>query len=165
MVGLALLAFGAAFLGSGVYARRAQLDELQQEAEAMRGRYRIALSQPEAGDRSTEQQLRTFHEFFPPVSALPDWLERIYATGRAAGIAIELGEYRLMQEQGRQLVRYQMTLPLKGTYAQIRRFIAQVLEDVPALALDDIDLKRQAIHNTALEARVRLTLFLESRQP
>ena len=165
MIGVALLAFSAAFLGSGVYERRVHLTQLQQEADAIRTRYRVALSHPETAASTPDQQLRTFYEFFPPLTALSDSLERIYAAGRGAGINLELGEYRLVQEQGKRLARYQMTLPLKGTYAQIRAFVSKALEEVPALALDDIDLKREAISSKALEARLKLTLFLEVDKP
>jgi hypothetical protein len=56
------------------------------------------------------------------------------------------------------LVRYRMTLPVSGTYPQVRAFVVDVLRDVPAAALDDIQLRRDAAGR--IEARVRFSLFL-----
>jgi hypothetical protein len=53
-------------------------------------------------------------------------------------------------------------LPVKGSYEQIRGFVAAVLNDVPAAALEDIGLRRDAIGARTLEARLKLTLFLRS---
>jgi len=53
-----------------------------------------------------------------------------------------------------------VTFPVRGTYAQVRGFVNAVLDAVPAAALDEITLKRQAIGDQNLEARVRFTLYL-----
>ncbi len=160
LTGIALLAFSLAFLGSGVYQRHVELARLQQEAASAQARHRAPAER--VGTAAPERELRTFYAFFPPLNALPDALQRIYAAGRGAGIDLELGEYRLTQRDGHRLARYQMTLPMKGTYAQIRTFVGKVLEEVPALALDDIDLKRDAVSSSALRARIRMSLFFET---
>jgi len=58
------------------------------------------------------------------------------------------------------LARYQVTLPVKGSYVQIRQFVDQALIDVPVAALDDINFKREAIGATQLEARIKFTLYV-----
>jgi hypothetical protein len=75
-------------------------------------------------------------------------------------LTLDLGEYSMVQERGSRLARYQITLPLKGNYAQIRSFIGEVLREVPASSLDDIALKREAIGSPLLDARIKLTLFV-----
>jgi hypothetical protein len=48
---------------------------------------------------------------------------------------------------------------VKGSYPQIRGFISQVLADIPAIALDEVDFRRDGVGNAVLDVRLRLTLF------
>ncbi len=137
-----------------------EINELQNEAARLQTRHRMALTQPVAVKPGVTQQLTTFYEFFPPQSALPDRLDKVYAAARKRGVVLERGEYKVVQEQGWRLLRYQITLPVKGSYEQIRGFAADVLAAVPASAIDEISLKRDGIGATVIEAQIKLTLFL-----
>ena len=53
-----------------------------------------------------------------------------------------------------------MTLPVSGSYEQVRGFIAAALRDVPSLALDDIEFQREKIGDAQLETKVNMTLYL-----
>jgi hypothetical protein len=75
-------------------------------------------------------------------------------------LTLAKGEYKLSQERDFHLASYQITLPVSGGYAQVRGFVNDVLDAVPAAALEELTLKREAINDDALEARVRFTLFL-----
>jgi Tfp pilus assembly protein PilO len=90
----------------------------------------------------------------------PDWLGKIHAAARSKGLALRSGEYRLERAADQRFARYQITLPVVGSYAQIRGFVGQVLADVPAAALEDITLRRESASSPSLEARIRLTLYL-----
>jgi Tfp pilus assembly protein PilO len=87
-------------------------------------------------------------------------LGKVQAAARANDLQLEKGEYRLSQERDFALARYQVTLPLRGSYPQVRGFVNDVLDAVPAAALEDLALKREAADDPMLEARVRFTLFL-----
>jgi len=39
-------------------------------------------------------------------------------------------------------MRYQVVLPVKGSYPQVKRFLAQAMHDTPGLALDAISMQR-----------------------
>ncbi len=157
--GLALLAFAAAFCASAVAWRVEERAALAAQAEELRARYRLAQAHPEAMKPGKARQLRTFYEHFPSYASLPDWLARIYAAARTTGLNLDLGEYSMAQERGARLARYQLTLPVKGNYRQIRGFIGEVLREIPASSLDDISFKRDAIGGEALDARIKLTLY------
>jgi hypothetical protein len=75
-------------------------------------------------------------------------------------VALDSGEYRLSRTAGERLARYEITLPLKGSYAQIRGFVADVLAAVPAAVLDEVNLRREGVDSARLDARVRLTLYV-----
>jgi hypothetical protein len=58
--------------------------------------------------------------------------------------------------------RYQVILPVKGDYTNVREFVNDVLGAVPSAALEELALKRESIEVPELESRVRFTLFLTS---
>ncbi len=58
------------------------------------------------------------------------------------------------------LARYQIVYPVQGSYGQVRGFVNDVLDSVPAAALEEMTLKRKNVADSVLEARVRFTIFL-----
>jgi Tfp pilus assembly protein PilO len=160
--GLGLFAFAAVFCASAVVLRLEERSALKAQAEELRARYRLAQVHPEAVKPGKERQLRSFYAIFPHYASLPDWLARINAAAQTMGLSLDLGEYSLAQERGAMLARYQITLPVKGNYRQIRGFIGEVLREVPASSLDDIALRREAIGSELLDARIKLTLYVKA---
>jgi Tfp pilus assembly protein PilO len=161
VVGIALLAFAAAFYFSAVAPVGTELADLRAEAERLQRR--LQMSGSAAGAKGTPaEQLATFYAFFPSPQSSPDWLGKIHAAARAKGLVLRSGEYKLERSADQRLVRYQITLPVAGSYAQIRGFVGQVLADVPAAALEEITLRRESVSSPVLEARIRLTLYLGS---
>ena len=158
-LGLALLAASAAFSLAATLPRLAERDALRDKSLQMHARARVAQLHPEEKP-GRERQLRTFYAFFPAPATLPDWLGRIYAAAQRRGLSLELGQYKPAQEAGARLMRYQVVLPVRGSYAQIRGFVNEVLREVPSASLDDIALKRDNIGSGQIEARLRMTIFL-----
>jgi hypothetical protein len=156
--GLVLCALSIVIAATAITSRLDELDALR--AESQRSPERLADGSLPRGKPTREEELLNFYGFFPPLSTLPDWLERIYAAADKNGVALETGEYRLVQEKGWRLARYQLTLPVKGSYGQVRGFIAQVLTDVPASALDEIGIKRDTVGTDRIDVRLRITLYL-----
>jgi hypothetical protein len=65
-------------------------------------------------------------------------------------------EHRLATSEG--LERLRVTMPLTGSYAQIRRFIAAALEHDPALSLDAVKLRRASPMATDVDAELQWSL-------
>lgn len=105
-------------------------------------------------------QLDAFYRFFPEGGSLADTLGKVYDAAAAQNLALEQGEYRLAAEHDARLQRYDLVFPVRGQYTQIRRFVAQVLKDVPSLALEGVNFNRQNAGDIGVEAQVRLTLYL-----
>jgi len=59
-------------------------------------------------------------------------------------------------------MRYQVVLPVKGSYPQVKRFLAQAMHDTPGLALDAISMQRDQGGSPALEVQLRFTVFMRS---
>ncbi|KQP12651.1 hypothetical protein [Pseudorhodoferax sp. Leaf267] len=113
---------------------------------------------------SPATQLQQFHAAFPRMDELPEALASLDAVARRAGVALRSGEYRIEQRadaaNGR-LTRYRIVLRSAGDYAQIRGFIGVALEQLHFVGLDDVQFRRGADAGSALEADVRLSLYLQ----
>ncbi|MEJ8834916.1 hypothetical protein [Ramlibacter sp. AN1133] len=162
-VGALLLVAGAGYGALVLLPARDQLagDELkvaraERKAAAVR-------SGAEAAPLSPAQRRERFYNGLPATTEVTQYVERIYAAAGAEKLSLMHGEYTGADLPAAGLVRYKITLPVKGSYAQVRRFVAEALKTVPGLTLDDITLQRQNIGEPQLEARVQLSLFLARR--
>ena len=137
--------------------------ELRDDVAALRAKLRSA-SAPGAQDTvvrpAGRTQLENFYAFFPAVGTLPDWLGEVHLAAARHGLVLETGEYRLQHPPGARLARYELELPLKGTYPQLRAFLADVLKKIPAAAVDDVVIRRETVASPQLDAKVRLFVYL-----
>ena len=156
-VGLLLLALAALF--SAVMPAQTELERnrLAQQRAQQTSRVQAGGSKK---PQSRADQLKTFYSAFPTETAAADALQSLYDTANQNGVALPHGEYSMAVDKDTRLARYNITLPVVGSYEQIRGFIAAALAAVPALALEHVDFQRQKIGDPQLEAKLRLTLFL-----
>jgi Tfp pilus assembly protein PilO len=158
-VGIALVVFAGAFWLSAIQPAAAERDLLHQEAEKLERRVRLD-GQKRYRPPTAPEQLANFYAFFPVASSTPEWLAKIHAAAAAKGLQLASGEYKVARGATERLARYQITLPVQGAYPQIRAFIGEVLQQVPAAVIDEVSLKRDSVESARLEARIRLTLYL-----
>lgn len=156
LLGLVLLTAAALFLVLGLEpleARRAALDT--QLARGDRG------GGPQARDRASDNaaRLAAFYDFFETGEAATGWLARLHAAGAAAGVDIRSADYTL-HKTGTRLARYEIVLPVTGSYPQIRAFLRNALADIPVLSLDQVEIKREPAQGGKVQAEARLTLHL-----
>lgn len=157
-IGLGLLLLAGAVYTAAVQPAKQRLRALEQEMLdlARKTGRRAAAAEPASG----RDQLANFYAFFPLTRSVPDVLAQIEHTARAHSLALEKGEYRFSREADFRLARYQLNLPVRGRYADIRGFVNDVLDAVPAVALEDLTLKREAADDPELEGNVRFLLYL-----
>lgn len=160
VVALALLAANLAFYFSAVIPARKQVEQLRDSAEFAKAKnQRIARNQSVA-PVTPDTQLQQFNAFFPPTAQAPKWIAAVYEAARGEKLVLERGDYKGLRDVGTPLVRYQITLPVKGTYPQIRRFVAEILEEVPPASIDDISVKREKIGADVVEARIKISVYM-----
>lgn len=157
LAGLALLILATLFYFGVNLPERLQAAGLRQQVAAAKTR---AATPAAAGEASAEARLAAFYNEFPVRQTLPGWLEKIYAAGNGAALALERADYRLNPDRNSRLLRYEVDLPVRGSYVQIREFIRTVLAEVPTLALRDLQLQRSTIGDPTVEARIRFILYL-----
>jgi hypothetical protein len=160
VVGIALLVFASALAVSSLYPAFEERGVLREQAERLARRHGMGAQEAIRRTASTPEQLAAFYAFFPPAGATPEWLKKIDAVARAKGIQLSTGEYKIVRSGTHRLARYEITLPVQGSYPQIRAFIGQVLAEVPSAAVEEVTLKRDAVETVRLDARIRLTLFV-----
>ena len=94
------------------------------------------------------------------MEALPEWLDKVFAAAARHSVALDKGEYDPGRDKDGKLIRYQLLLPVKAAYPQVRGFLESVLQEVPAAALDSVTFQRESIASPQVEAQVRFTLML-----
>ena len=104
-------------------------------------------------------QMSAFYHFFDQPIALHEWLARLYAVGRASGVDLPSADYSMRTTSSR-LKRYQLTLPVRATYAQARAFMANALNEIPILSVDRASFRRPPSGGPQLEVEIVMTLHL-----
>ena len=129
-----------------------------------------------APQQITNDDITKFYARFPNGASLPKWLSLINETAVKQGLLLNRGDYKLTQikstpsqlsinpysaSKKTQLSSYEIVLPVTGQYRQIRQFIAEVLYQIPALALGEMQIKRENTLMPTVEARLVLVLMLQ----
>lgn len=117
--------------------------------------------------QNTIEAINRFYAQFPAAESLPNYLRLIDNSAIKQRLILNRGDYKLTQIKSLQtnqatLARYEIVLPLTGQYVQIRQFVAQVLHELPALALTDMQLKRESAQSPTVDARLIFVLLLKN---
>ncbi len=111
---------------------------------------------------SSGQQLAEFYDYLAKPEQTTDWLAKLYAIGQATGVQLASATYR--SEQAGRIERYQIVLPVAGSYAQMREFLDRSLSEIPVLSLDPMTLKRESRRDGAVQAELKMTLHMLAGQ-
>ncbi len=123
---------------------------------------KIVLAKPAvASTQTTEQELTDFYQLFPTGASLPKWLSLINETASKQHLILNRGDYKLSQSKQGKLLRYEIVLPVEGKYTEIRQLIVELLHKLPALAVSDLQIKRENSLSPTVEARLVFVLFLQ----
>jgi Tfp pilus assembly protein PilO len=109
---------------------------------------------------TTDEQLAAFYAYFPSRAKTADILATLYAEAAKQSLRIDRAEYRAVGDAVGKITRYQITLPVHGSYVQIRRFVAGMLADIPIASIENVQFQRQKAGDQSVEAKIRLVLYL-----
>ena len=158
VVGLFLVIGATALQWLAVQPLRVRIGELQ----AVQAVTRPATLQAPSQEAMQVRQLAAFYARLPAASGALDAVAAIHAAASANGVSLAHGEYRLARDGNAPLWRYQITLPARASYPQLRAWLGAALGAVPAASLDEISLRREDSSGDSVEARVRLTLYMRA---
>ncbi|MGA8146362.1 MAG: hypothetical protein WB870_02145 [Gallionellaceae bacterium] len=142
----------------------------QEQQELALAQARQALSAPSASDVAAqgsvaEQNLRKFYAVLGDRSETEQSLKTLFAIAAQTGISLDQGEYQWQVEKNSSTYRYQILLPVKGSYSAIRRFCEKTLQALPFASLDELSFKRESIGEDELDANLRFALYLKDVPP
>lgn len=154
VVGVGVLLFCLPFYFSALAPAQAEVKRRDAAAAAVR-----LPTQPLQRGDDWSADLERFYSRFPRVERLPSELDALYAHAKVSKVQLLQGEYR-MESRGASLAAYRVTLPVRGSYPQLRQFVGRVLKDMPTTSLDAVRFERRKAADAQLEAQVRLTIYL-----
>jgi len=154
---LELLALSAFFSLLIVKPLEARLQALEHERHAARqavGSDGLKL----VGANLQAARVADFYRYFDRQQRVNDWLARLHGIATASGLELRAGNYRLAE--ARRIDRYEINLPVSGSYTQIRSFLEGALAEIPVLSLDQASFRRKGTNEMRIEAEIVLTLHL-----
>jgi hypothetical protein len=156
-----LLACLASGLGLAV-PEKERLNQLTLEVEKLRKEVPQYKSKHKGkwADHSPQASLKNFYEFLPKENDTTSQLSILLYLASANDLVPDKVAYKLTHHKQAPFSRYQINLPVRGTYVEIRTFINQAFNALPSLALNEISFVRQDINHDEVEANLRFTLFL-----
>ncbi|HEU4372156.1 MAG TPA: hypothetical protein VFS02_01625 [Telluria sp.] len=118
------------------------------------------LRAPLAAPASPNENLALFYGTLGERRYAEQQVKTLFALAARSGLVLSQGEYKSAVEKNGRFHTYQVNLPVKGSYGAIWQFAMQALRAIPFASLDEISFRRDTIGAPAVEARVRLTLYL-----
>ncbi|MEQ1668574.1 MAG: type 4a pilus biogenesis protein PilO [Sulfuriferula sp.] len=160
MLAIGILAMCPAFYFSAISSEQARLTAARHSAVSLHKQLVLAGKSVKVAVLSPEDRLAAFYQEFPTEGCSPQLLEKLVVLASNHGLSLNDGEYKTTQDKVGKLVRYQMTLPVQGEYPQIRKFLAALPTELPAIALENVQFERPKIADPRVEAKIRLVLYL-----
>jgi Tfp pilus assembly protein PilO len=161
LAGLGLVLLSATLQLSLVLAGREQAGELAQEVADLKA---SATQRGQVAQASyagaPARKLQEFYKFFPASQDATGLVERIFALAHARGLDVVRADYSTSAHIEGKLLRHHISLPVRGNYPAIRRFVASTTGEIPAIALESIHF--DSVTNGAVEAKVELVLFMRA---
>jgi hypothetical protein len=156
VLGLGVFIFCLPLYFSALRPAERELDAKRAAAE----RSRLPGSARQVSIDSRADQLERFYALFPPVERLGGELERLYGLARGSGLDLLQGEYRV-EKRPAGLIAYRITLPVRGSYSQVRRFAGEVLTKMPVASIDGLRFERKKSVDAQLDAQFRITVHFQ----
>lgn len=134
---------------------------LRETLNQRRAEFRSTTSSPSAAPiMPTDLAPQTLQQVLGEEVRIEAYLKRLFRIAEAHEIRLDQGEYKWQAAKSVELDRYQIRLPVKGGYAQIRAFCEQVLEEMPFAALEEFILKRESVGDEEVSASLQFSLLL-----
>jgi Tfp pilus assembly protein PilO len=112
-----------------------------------------------ADSAQSGEKVAAVYEYLRKEEDTTDWLAKLHGIGTATGIQMRTASYRTQPTEGR-IVRYEIVLPVTGSYGQIRDFLKRAALEIPVMSIDQVTLKKEEKKGGSLHAEMRLTLHM-----
>jgi hypothetical protein len=156
LAGLGLLVFAVIFTWTVLVPERQSLASLREELVDAQSSARVGAAQRPV---TPARQASDFVAQLPARSELPSLVAVVLVQADSAGLSLDSGSYEWHAGKDGVVGQYRMTLPVQGTYPQVRKFIEATLVAAPALALDSLRMSRDDVNDAVVEAEIAFTVF------
>lgn len=145
------------FAAAGVFMTLV-LQPLKEKNRALEARASQARDLTPGHAGNAAEKVGAVYRYLDKPESTTDWLAKLYAIGAATGVELQSASYKTQTTAGAKLERYEIVVPLTGSYTQMRDFLKRSLAEIPVLSLDQISLKRENRREGTVQAELRLTL-------
>lgn len=76
-----------------------------------------------------------------------------------SGVTVVQADYRRIEDTQKAYSRLQISLPVKGDYPALRRFMYSALAELPSLSLDQLIVKREQANGGQVDAQLIMSLW------
>jgi hypothetical protein len=156
LLGLAALLISVVLV---VLGQRWDADATRLQAQAQALRQRAPAPQAAASAPLTPQQ---WQASLPAATQRQQRLADLLELGLRLDLVSARTEHRLSSSEG--IERLRISMPVTGSYAQLRRFVEAALAHDPALSLDALKIRRASPLATEVEAELQWSLFGKAPQ-
>lgn len=164
VLGAGLLAMCLALYLSAIQPAQMRLNEAHESAISIQEQVKRAANGLNHSELTPAEQLTEFYRIFPNEKNLLPWLEKVFSLAAMQGISLDQGEYKVTRDRVGKLVRFQMTLPVRSSYPQIRKYLNSLRAEIPIISMEHLQFERQKVNDSEVEAKIKLALYLE-REP
>jgi len=140
--------------------------ESAQRASALQQAERIARKQAAPVSHPVslvEQRMSAFEETLCDSERINALVGTLFEHALKHKLVLAQAEYKLEHDKAGAFDVYQILLPARGGYPQLRAFVDAALADLRCAAIEDMDFKREGIGAAQIEARMKLVFFLKAR--
>ena len=157
--GMLLLLAGWAFTATLLSPAEERAVQVRSQAESQTHRSALGKEMQRDALNSPAVMLENFYHFFTTDQEITDQLATIYNLAQTNGLELRQGDYKVVRNKDERMTQYQISLPVVGSYNQVRHFAAQVLDKIAIISLDQIKFERKQAYNGAVEAQIMFTLY------
>jgi len=161
VVGIGVGVFTLAFVYAALRPAYEELEALREREVRAAKRMVRDDQRPGAANsaRGTEANVESLVRWLPKADEARQELLRLQAFADKHGLQLKSGEYRALPQTELAVLRHQVLVPVKGTYLNVRGFVTQALDELPALALDAATLQRDGVTAKEIEGRLQFSLY------
>jgi len=163
-LGVAALVVAAAVSMILAPAMRREVETASADADsATRQASRPADNSPAA--HAIESGPERFLAAFPAADARQARVATLLELAGHHALEIRRSEFQLAKDKESGLLRYSVTMPLSGSYAQLRGFVEDALASDAALSLDRLRLRRASAAASTVEAELTWSFYMQPGRP
>ena len=105
------------------------------------------------------KQLVAFVATLPRHDTINDTLNQLHDLAASHHLSLKNSDYRPEQNKADSIRQLRIVIKTEGEYADIRGFLREIPQVLPALAVEQLSLTRQKISDTKLDTVVEFALF------